>query len=112
MSYTILTGIWEEVDDEIRAAQKKHGPRSMRQRDTFDAVVPLTEEVGEVAQAACQWRDEGKPITRVRHELVQLAASAVAMIQHIDAQAQDALEAAQRQKDRERALEQPEDLDE
>ena len=84
MSYTILTGVWEEVSDEIHRGLMKHGPRSMRLRETWDAIPPLGEEFGEVCQAVTQHRDEGRPIADARKELVQLAACAVAMIQHID----------------------------
>lgn len=84
MGYTILTGVWEEVDDEIRRGADKHGERSMRQRPTWDAIPPLGEEFGEVCQAVTQHRDEGRPIADARKELVQLAACAIAMIQRID----------------------------
>jgi len=87
MGYTILTGIWEEVDQEIARAQTLHAERSFLTRDTYSAIAPLTEELGEVAQAATKWHDEGAPIADVRKELIQLAASAIAMIVRIDTDA-------------------------
>lgn len=85
MGYTILTGIWEEVDDELHRQERKHGDKCMVRRSTHDAIAPLVEEVGEVAQAECDHYD-GRTAdnTRVRKELVQLAACAIAMIRHID----------------------------
>lgn len=88
MGYTILTGIWEEVDAEIHRASRKHGDKSMRARLTHDAIAPLVEEVGEVAKAECD-RFDGRSTweggtAQIRTELLHVAASAVAMIQHID----------------------------
>lgn len=85
MGYTILTGIWEEVDDEIRRQRQKHGAKCFERRSTHDAIAPLAEELGEVAQAETDYFDgRSKDRFLIRKELIQLAASAIAMIRHID----------------------------
>jgi len=85
MGYTILTGVWEEIDDELRRQRTKHGAKCMEERSTHDAIAPLAEEMGEVAQAECDFFD-GRTTdpSRIRHELIHLAACAVAMIRHLD----------------------------
>lgn len=89
MGYTILTDIWQEVDSELQRQRVKHGTKCMEQRSTHDAIAPLTEELGEVAQAECDHFDgRTQDGTLVRKELIQLAASAIAMVRHIDAEAQ------------------------
>lgn len=90
MGYTILTGVWEEIDDELRRQREKHGDKCMEARSTHDAIAPLAEEMGEVAQAECDHFD-GRTTdnSRVRKELIQLAACAVAMVRHIDEEKRD-----------------------
>lgn len=84
MGYRILTGVWEEIDDELHRQRQKHGDKCMELLPTADAVLPLFEEAGEVAKAATEWRFFKGPLADVREELVQLAACAVAMVKHID----------------------------
>jgi NTP pyrophosphatase (non-canonical NTP hydrolase) len=44
----------------------------------------LTEEIGEIARAVFEARFDGAPISRIREEVVQAAAVAVAMVECID----------------------------
>lgn len=93
MGYIILTGVWEEISDELHRQRIKHGNKCMEARSTHDAIAPLAEELGEVAQAECDHFDgRTSDNSKVRKELIQLAASAIAMIRHIDNEQIDKLE--------------------
>jgi NTP pyrophosphatase (non-canonical NTP hydrolase) len=85
VGYQILTKVYKEVDDECQRQIKKHGDKSMYHRSTHDAIAPLTEELGEVAKAECDWWDgRSDNVNDIRKELIQLAACAINMIKHMD----------------------------
>lgn len=78
-----------EVVEERRRQDRKWGPPEDRQHLTFsDLVTILTEEVGELAEAVLEERFAGSQSSEkgydVRQEAVQVAAVAVAIIEHTD----------------------------
>ena len=79
MGYQILTGVYDEVDDERGRQWKKWGESNILRRDPHGAVSVLTEEVGEVAKATLE-----RDYLQMRVELIQVAAVALEMINNYD----------------------------
>jgi NTP pyrophosphatase (non-canonical NTP hydrolase) len=75
------TGVLAEVKTERQRQDAKWGEQN---HDPFAYLAILTEEVGEAAQAAVQARFEGGDPARFRHEIVQVAAVAVAIVECVD----------------------------
>lgn len=73
--------ILEEIVEERERQDKKWGPQ--RHNWPLWAVI-LGEEYGEVCKAICDIHFEEGKVEQVREELIQLAAVAVAITQHID----------------------------
>lgn len=81
----VLMRIWDEIEAELSYQRGKYGDKCVESRSTRDALVPLVAEVGEVADAVCEYYDGRASHTmQIRRELVSVAACAVAMIRHID----------------------------
>jgi NTP pyrophosphatase (non-canonical NTP hydrolase) len=73
-----------DVADERKRQEEKWGDQSlMLSSNMFKAVAILTEEVGEVAKEALEHADDPMRI-KLRTELVQVAAVAVACVEAID----------------------------
>ncbi len=69
MSYQILTGIYEAVDDELKRARDKFP-------NNDDLFIALVEEVGELGQALIQQKHEpekGVTSDDIRKEAIQVA---------------------------------------
>ncbi len=78
-----MRGLLLEVNRERDRQDAKRGKDHDHDPLTWSAI--LTEEVGEVAQAALKLRWEGGNINRIRDELIQVAAVALAAVQHFEA---------------------------
>ena len=77
-------GVLNEVLEERNRPEKKWGPQN---HDGPLYLTILTEEVGETAQAICDYRYKGTLPARAEHireELIQVAAVAVAMVEAWD----------------------------
>jgi len=91
MDFIKTTGVLNEVLSERERQEKLHGVDPKHTPETW--LMILGEEVGEVNKAALETRFgvEGASWEQYRHELVQVAAVAVAMIESFDRQYQAAV---------------------
>jgi NTP pyrophosphatase (non-canonical NTP hydrolase) len=75
----------ESVLSEVRAERERQHTRWGSQRPDWAIwLAILMEEVGESAEAALKAQYEGAPLQDLRDEMVQVAAVAVAMLEHLD----------------------------
>lgn len=89
-----MTLVYREVRDERERAHSKHGATSMESFDDDDMnrLAILVEEVGEVAKEFNEARHDDRPVdlAKLRKELIQTAAMALAWADAIPADGNDA----------------------
>jgi hypothetical protein len=85
MSYAILTGIWEEIDEELHRAINKFPTWPT---DIIHAGNVVSEEAGELSKAVLQavYEPNKSNIEDVRKEAIQTAAMCIRFIRSLDAE--------------------------
>lgn len=82
MSNSALPAVYADVLAERQRQDAKWG--AVRYHTWPEWITILTEEVGETAQEALNAHFNGKPVDDLRAELVQVAAVAACIVEHID----------------------------